>query len=83
MKRVNILLQALTVCQLKAVRVLIDKAMEENNFSLTKHEQDRNESLKEIGNLLHETCIVSNNEVCSKMACINNNYIIVKLETVP
>ncbi|CAG5128236.1 unnamed protein product [Candidula unifasciata] len=52
----------LTVTQIKRVRQEIDDLMKSNNDKLLEHERERNEALKEIGNLLHESCIVSNNE---------------------
>ncbi|KAH9518407.1 hypothetical protein Btru_016753 [Bulinus truncatus] len=55
-------LQPLTVTQLKQVRLAIDNQMKENDAQLIVEERERNEALKEIGNLLHESCIISNNE---------------------
>lgn len=55
-------LKPLTVTQIKRVRVEIDKLMKENDTNLQKEEHLRNEALKEIGNMLHESCIVSNDE---------------------
>lgn len=59
----NLFLQPLTVTQIKSVRVEIDNQMKENVASLLKEETSRNDALKEIGNILHESCIVSNDEV--------------------
>uniref|UniRef100_A0A0B7AM77 serine--tRNA ligase n=1 Tax=Arion vulgaris TaxID=1028688 RepID=A0A0B7AM77_9EUPU len=55
-------LTTLTVTQIKRVSQEIDEHMKNNNVKLLEHEQERNEALKEIGNLLHDSCIVSNNE---------------------
>ncbi|WAR26562.1 SYSC-like protein [Mya arenaria] len=55
-------LTELTVTQIKAVRVHIDEQVRINDDSLNLHEQDRNEALKEVGNLLHESCVISNDE---------------------
>ncbi|KAH3880422.1 probable serine--tRNA ligase, cytoplasmic [Dreissena polymorpha] len=55
-------LAELTVVKIKKLRVFIDEQMALNEEALCVHERERNESLKEIGNLLHETCIVSNDE---------------------
>ena len=52
--------------QIKKFRVVIDEEVKKNDDALLKHEQERNESLREIGNHLHESCIVSNDEVCIK-----------------
>jgi seryl-tRNA synthetase len=57
------LFQSLTVTQIKKLRVYIDDQTKQNDSDLTKHESERNESLKEMGNILHESCIVSNDEV--------------------
>ena len=45
---------------------MIDEEVKKNDDALLKHEQERNESLREIGNHLHESCIVSNDEVSYK-----------------
>ena len=55
--------QGLTVTQIKRLRVVIDEETKKNDDALLAHEHDRNESLREIGNHLHESCIVSNDEV--------------------
>lgn len=55
-------LGALTVTQIKKIRVLIDESITKNTAQLAALENKRNESLKEIGNLLHESCIISNDE---------------------
>uniref|UniRef100_A0A0B7AL15 serine--tRNA ligase n=1 Tax=Arion vulgaris TaxID=1028688 RepID=A0A0B7AL15_9EUPU len=55
-------LTTLTVTQIKRVRQEIDDLMKSNDTKLAEHERERNEALKEIGNFLHESCVVSNNE---------------------
>ncbi|XP_046565749.1 serine--tRNA ligase, cytoplasmic-like [Haliotis rubra] len=55
-------LAGLTVNQIKKVRVEIDEAMKKNDSDLATEETLRNECLKDIGNLIHESCIVSNDE---------------------
>lgn len=42
---------------------MIDEQMKINDTELIKHEQERNEALKEVSNHLHESCIISNDEV--------------------
>lgn len=42
---------------------MIDEQMKINDAELIKHEQERNEALKEVSNHLHESCIISNDEV--------------------
>ncbi len=56
-------LEPLTVTQLKKVRALIDEAMVKNNEDLTTHEKTRDDLLRELGNWLHPSVPVSNNEV--------------------
>lgn len=56
--------QALTVTQIKGVRTLIDENMAKCNEEVGKVEQLRNEKLFEVGNLLHESVPISNDEVC-------------------
>ncbi|KAK3580165.1 hypothetical protein CHS0354_030280 [Potamilus streckersoni] len=56
------ILSGLTVTQIKKIRVLLDEAIEKNTQDLTKHETERDAALREIGNLLHESVIISNDE---------------------
>lgn len=60
-----LLKQDLTVTQIKRIRQIIDDQMKDNDRLLLETEDSRNESLREIGNMLHESCIISNNEVRS------------------
>lgn len=55
-------LKALTVNQIKKVRGLIDSAMVENEKKLSEAEAKRNSALREVGNHLHESVPVSNDE---------------------
>lgn len=55
-------LRPLTVTQIKAVRGLIDAEMERNDVLVAEHMKQRDSALSNIGNLLHESCIISNNE---------------------
>jgi len=55
-------LGALTVNQIKKVRVLIDEAVVKNDNDLLQCEKDRNAALREVGNHLHESVPVSNDE---------------------
>ena len=57
--------QGLTVVQIKEIKSLIDEQMKINDAELIKHEQERNEAMKEVSNHLHESCIISNDEVQS------------------
>jgi len=57
------MLKPLTVNQLKKVRVLIDEAVQQNDLDLQKTEKERNNALREIGNHLHDSVPVSNDEV--------------------
>lgn len=53
----------MTVVQIKELKNLIDEQMKLNDRELVKHEQERNEAMKEVSNHLHESCIISNDEV--------------------
>lgn len=55
-------LKEFTVAQIKQIRVVIDEMITKNDETMKMHEKERNESLREIGNHLHESCIVSNDE---------------------
>ena len=58
-------LRQLTVIQIRAVLKLIEANMARCNEERLQAECDRSESLKQIGNMLHESVPVSNNEVSS------------------
>ncbi|XP_067622633.1 serine--tRNA ligase, cytoplasmic [Eurosta solidaginis] len=55
-------LRQLTVNQIKNVRLLIDEAMTDNELCLEQAEELRNSALREVGNHLHESVPVSNDE---------------------
>lgn len=55
-------LKPLTVAQIKKVRAFIDEAIIENEKQLVQHEGTRNNALREVGNWLHESVPVSNDE---------------------
>uniref|UniRef100_A0A1A9W6M0 serine--tRNA ligase n=1 Tax=Glossina brevipalpis TaxID=37001 RepID=A0A1A9W6M0_9MUSC len=55
-------LSELSVNQIKKVRLLIDQAMAENESLLQVNEQKRNQALREVGNHLHDSVPVSNDE---------------------
>ncbi|XP_022913830.1 serine--tRNA ligase, cytoplasmic [Onthophagus taurus] len=56
------LLKPLTVSQIKKVRGLIDDAISKNEKDLLEVEKERNSALREVGNHLHESVPVSNDE---------------------
>lgn len=56
-------LKPLSVNQIKKVSSLMDKAIAETNRKLDETEKERNDGLREMGNHLHSSCHVSNNEV--------------------
>lgn len=60
-------LKALTVTQIKRVRLLIDEAIAGNALELVKTEAERNAALREVGNHLHESVPVSNDEEENKV----------------
>lgn len=49
--------------QIKKIRVLIDEEVEKCNQQRLHFEQVRLENLREIGNIVHDTVPVSNDEV--------------------
>lgn len=58
-------LAKLTIKQIKRVSTLIDTEIERTKERLIKSENDRNSALHEIGNIVHDSVPVSNNEVNS------------------
>jgi len=54
--------EKLTINQLKKVTTVIDEKITETDMQRADAEKKRNEALQEIGNLLHETCVISDNE---------------------
>nr|XP_043894810.1 serine--tRNA ligase, cytoplasmic isoform X2 [Solea senegalensis] len=55
-------LSALTVTQIKKVRLLVDEAVEKGDSERIRLEAERFEYLREIGNLLHPSVPISNDE---------------------
>lgn len=55
-------LKALTVTQIKKIRTLIDEAIQRNDEGLKTTESERNGALREVGNHLHESVPISDNE---------------------
>lgn len=60
-------LKTLTVMQIKKIRSLIDDAIQKNDESLKTTELERNNALREVGNHLHESVPVSNDEEENKV----------------
>ena len=56
-------LEPLTVFQIKKFRSLVDEAMEKNKAELELHANERDNTLKEIANWVHDSVPVSNDEV--------------------
>jgi len=56
------ILSELTVTQIKAVRELVEEAVKKNDIDRIKLEAERFEYQREIGNLLHHTVPISNDE---------------------
>nr|XP_023018858.1 serine--tRNA ligase, cytoplasmic [Leptinotarsa decemlineata] len=61
------LLQPLTVNQIKKVRTLIDDAVVQNEHELSKTEKERNDALREVGNHLHDSVPVDDDEDNNKV----------------
>lgn len=55
-------IRPLTITQIKQVRDAIDKGTVENEESMVKLEKERNDALREVGNHLHSSVPVSNDE---------------------
>ncbi|PSN55403.1 Serine--tRNA ligase [Blattella germanica] len=55
-------LKPLNVTQIKNLRVLIDDAMMKNDENMLSVEKERNNALKEVGNILHKSVPISNDE---------------------
>ncbi|XP_066141636.1 serine--tRNA ligase, cytoplasmic [Euwallacea fornicatus] len=66
-------LHPLTVNQIKKVRTLIDEAVVKNDNDLLAVEKERNGALKEIGNLLHDSVPVDDNEDNNKVERISGD----------
>lgn len=64
-------LKALTVTQIKKIRTLIDEEIQRNDESLKTTESERNSALREVGNHLHESVPVSDNEDENKVSQID------------
>uniref|UniRef100_A0A3B5LEC9 serine--tRNA ligase n=1 Tax=Xiphophorus couchianus TaxID=32473 RepID=A0A3B5LEC9_9TELE len=71
-------LSALTVTQIKKVRLLVDEAVEKTDRERMKLEAERFEYQREIGNLLHPSVPVSNDEVGSGSHQMNLVIIVFK-----
>jgi hypothetical protein len=69
------LFQNLNVLQLKRLSSFIDEWMKQSNEDRAKCEVERTAALVEIGNLLHESVIISDNEVCLCLSCITCYHI--------
>ncbi|XP_054263477.1 serine--tRNA ligase, cytoplasmic isoform X2 [Macrosteles quadrilineatus] len=65
----NDLLKTLSINQIKKFRTLLDKAITENEGKIAAAEQARNDALSEIGNLLHESVPISNDEDENAVVC--------------
>lgn len=66
-------LKELKVVQLKNLTKLIDQKIEENNKTLIVVEQERNEALKEMGNILHPSVPVTDNEDFNRVERTNGD----------
>jgi len=55
-------LQPLTVTQLKKVRVMVDEEIAKCNDKSSKLVDERNAAIGKIGNFIHDSCIIDNDE---------------------
>ncbi|KAK6054272.1 serine--tRNA ligase domain protein, partial [Cooperia oncophora] len=60
-------LTALTVVQIKKLRVLLDEKMNETKASMEQLEEDRQQSLVQIGNIVHHSVPVSDDEANNRV----------------
>uniref|UniRef100_A0A1I7TDD3 Seryl_tRNA_N domain-containing protein n=1 Tax=Caenorhabditis tropicalis TaxID=1561998 RepID=A0A1I7TDD3_9PELO len=60
-------LSQLTVVQLKKLRLVLDEKSVQTAAAVVAHENARHEKLVQIGNLLHESVVVSDNEDNNKV----------------
>lgn len=60
-------LKVLTVTQIKKIRTLIDNAIQKNDENLKTTESERNSALREVGNHLHESVPVTDDEEENKV----------------
>lgn len=67
-------LKTLTVTQIKGIRTLIDDAIQKNDENLKNIELERNTALREVGNHLHESVPVSDDEEENKVRLIYASY---------
>lgn len=56
-------MKTLSINQIKKFRNVLDKAIAENEINVAAAEKARNSALSEIGNWLHDSVPVSNDEV--------------------
>ncbi|XP_017883127.1 serine--tRNA ligase, cytoplasmic [Ceratina calcarata] len=61
------ILKPFTVPQIKTIRSSIDDAIQTNDKNLILIESERNQALREIGNILHESVPISNDEEENKV----------------
>ena len=66
---INVLLQPVTVTQIKKVQSLIEEAANKTKIEIKECEEERYKHLVMIGNLLHPSVPISNDEVCTMCEC--------------
>lgn len=71
-------LKPLTVNQIKKVRILIDEAMKRNESEMITLEGARNAALSEVGNHLHPSVPVSNDEDENEVVCLHGDVTVRK-----
>lgn len=75
-------LKSLTVAQIKTVRGFIDDAIRTNDKNLILIEFERNHALKEIGNILHESVPINNDEEENKVIIQYNGFLYINVNCV-
>ena len=66
---INVLLQPVTVTQIKKVQSLIEEAANKTKIEIKECEEERYKHLVMIGNVLHPSVPISNDEVCTVWVC--------------
>jgi len=59
--------QPLSIAQIKCLKKKLDEETVQTNLKMENLEKDRNENLKKIGNLLHDSVPISDNEDDNKV----------------
>ena len=79
----SVLFQPLTVTQIKKVQSLIEEAANRTKVEIKECEEERYKHLVMIGNVLHPSVPISNDEVCNKYVLVICTYTIMCVYVCP